>query len=293
MAVWLFSILGRIFVKNQSFKASRAWPTEFPTHLLSLPGGMTRVDVRVPSSFSWRPGQHCYVRLPLVSPLDNHPFTIASACGAREDRVSKEGPDLKKMSFFVRTHQGFTRKLDSYARGEVDINTSAWLEGPYGGISRILEKRYDTMILIAGGSGITACLSWLLHCAQKMNNGIGDMSNIKLIWMVQDRAHTEWVTDELKTAKELINDNRIELHFFITRNDAAMTDVADMKSSKDKEIDCQSPVSASSQTAIAPGTFHSGRPFIPEVLPSMLSSGRNVVIGTACCPTHHTFANHS
>ena len=283
VAIWLFSMLGRIFVKNQSFKITKAWPAEFPTCLRSLPGGMTRVDVWVPSSLSWTPGQHCYVRLPLLSPFDNHPFTIASASDTPKLQLARTSDELKPMVFFVRTHGGFTKKLRTYAEINTDVCTSAWLDGPYGGVSHVNAKRYDTMILIAGGSGITACLSWLLDCAQKMKDGIGTLSNIKLLWMVQSENHAEWVSNELKAAKALIDDSRIEIDIYVTRAGTDERGLGDHGSAKEKQEASHSVDSTSSKSSasIAASTFHSGRPYIPHVLPRMLSANRNIIIGTS------------
>ena len=269
LAVWLFSILGRIFVKNQSFRVCNPWPSAFAASLLSLSGEITRVDMLVPLSLSWRPGQHCYVRLPLLSPFDNHPFTIASA--SNTPISNKETSDgFRKMTFFVRTHQGFTRKLETYASSKVDMYTYVWLDGPYGGVGRALEKAYDTMILKAGGSGITACLSWLLYCVQKKDDRTSRLSRLELIWMIQDELHAQWVLDELEAARVLVRGGSLAINVFVTRKNEERDQVMGMKASKEEVGSHEGVVF----------TFHSGRPFIPNVLPTLLTSGRNVVIGS-------------
>lgn len=56
LALWLLSILGRVFYHNQSFKPDNPWLTGFPTRLRALPDSMTRIDILVPSAFSSVPG---------------------------------------------------------------------------------------------------------------------------------------------------------------------------------------------------------------------------------------------
>jgi predicted ferric reductase len=40
---------------------------------------MVKLQVFVPSTYMWRPSQHCFLRIPTLSIFDSHPFTIASA----------------------------------------------------------------------------------------------------------------------------------------------------------------------------------------------------------------------
>ena len=245
---------------------------------------MTRVDVWVPFSLSWTPGQHCYVRLPLLSPFDNHPFTIASTSNSPRGKSAPQADELKPMVFFVRTRGGFTKRLDAYARNHPDTCTSAWLDGPYGGISQVDAKIYHTMILIAGGSGITASLPWLLDCAQKMKDGVGILSSVKLLWMVQSKDHAECASNEFKAAKSFVKDHQIKIDIYVTRASADDIHLGDHESAREKQEASGSVASTSSQS-FAPATlttctFHSGRPFIPDVLPNMLSPNRNIIIGT-------------
>ena len=65
---------------------------------------------------------------------------------------------MRTLSFFVRSHEGFTRKLPCYTSSNFDESMQSRVDGPYGGVGRRIENEYDTMILIAGGSGIMSCL---------------------------------------------------------------------------------------------------------------------------------------
>ena len=85
------------------------------------------------------------------------------------------------MSFFVRYLVGSTRKLSCYISNEIDGPMHSWIDGPYDGVDRSIENEYDTMILIAGGSGITSCLPWLQYISQNMKDGTNRTANVKLL----------------------------------------------------------------------------------------------------------------
>lgn len=284
--IWLISILGRSFYMNHAFKVTSAWPSSFPTQLSILAGDNVRIDVYVPISLTWAPGQHFYLRLPFLSPFDNHPFTIANI----PNSLSKNENGLQKARFIVRVHNGFTRKLASYARANVDTDEATWLEGPYGGITCDISRRYDTLILIAGGSGITACLSWLLHCIQNVAAGTAALHRVKLVWIVRAREHTDWISEELESAHNAINgDDRLKLIFYVTRSGDEFNPSGTRESAapaekkgkgigdEDIELDKSSPPSLPSPSSL--GVYHSTRPVIASILPGLLEPGRNMIIG--------------
>lgn len=294
LGLWLLTILGRCFYKNQAFRTDRSWPSSFPTRLSIVPGGVTRLDVHMPLDITWKPGQHFYLRFPSLSPLDNHPFTVSNIPSSLD---KGETGVMQRATFFARPHSGFTCKVASFARASVDTNEAVWLEGPYGGITRDIIRRCDSLILIAGGSGITACLPWLLHCTQAMAANQGALRRVKLIWIVREKAHTEWIAEELDTAKNAIKgDEKLELTFYVTRSssertqkvDSAQLAVGEGNSEERRSDDSNNgkpdkallPVRETA-TPSSLGTFHMVRPTIASVLPSVLESGRNMIIGIA------------
>lgn len=48
----------------------------FSTNLQKLQGDIFHVTLLVPMDFHWRSGQHCWLRMPHLSPFQNHPFTM-------------------------------------------------------------------------------------------------------------------------------------------------------------------------------------------------------------------------
>jgi hypothetical protein len=82
----------------------------FPTTLEHLPGDMTRVCVSVPAKLRWKPGQHCYISVPGITAIGNHPFTIASIPYPEY----YQGPS--QLVLLIRECGGFTKHLGAHAR---------------------------------------------------------------------------------------------------------------------------------------------------------------------------------
>ena len=132
--------------------------------------------------FSWRPGQHCFLRLPsysvsttILSP--SLPFPSQQAVGKARHPPS----DIQTTSFSVRSHAGFTRKPSCYTSDKIDGPMHSWIDGPHDGVGRSIENKYDRVILVAGGSGITSCLPWLQYISQHMKDGTNRTANVKLL----------------------------------------------------------------------------------------------------------------
>ena len=286
VAVWLFSVLGRLFYKNQALRFNSSWLTGPPTRLHALPGDMTRIDVIVPGTFSWRPGQHCYIRVPTLSLLDNHPFTIASSPQPPRKAETLTAPDksnVQVLSFFARTHTGFTRKLSHHLQQPAELALHAWIDGPYGGHTRRIENAYDTFILVAGGAGITPCLAWLLYLAERMRSQSVLATHVKLVWAAKSEEHLGWVSDELKRVLDIAPAASVTMDFFVTDQERELSgELAYLPVPKGHRIEGSLDVKESSDIRaheLSMPSLHQGRPNLTQLVPDLIPSGRTVVIG--------------
>lgn len=295
IAVWLASIVARLFYFNQSFNVRNQWIAGSPTHLQALPGNMTRIDVLAPPGFSWRPGQHCFLRFPSLSIFDNHPFTIANSCTASRTNMKAENHkrEPQSMTFFVRSHAGFTQRLSKYIKNNADISASAWIDGPYGGVLRKVEKAFDSIILVAGGAGITACLAWLQHISSSMTLEAVRTRRVSLIWAVREPEHLDWVRPELSEIVKAGSSGNIEISLYVTGlvSDPTQLSRTDEMS---KEIKIHPDEDGSKQASAGTesrslGTHHRGRPPLADLIPSMLTSPRCLVIGKCSSLTASSF----
>ena len=275
LALWLASWLARLFWYTKLMNLQHEWFSGSPTSVVRMAGGMTKLQVLAPIHFKYTPGQHCFLRFPELSIMDNHPFTLASAPAATrmEDNC---------LTFLVRTHAGFTRRLASYCQLHPDQQLSAWVDGPYGGIGRRLELLYDELILIAGGSGITACLPWLEQAVRVKQARV---RRIVLLWSVKSEDHLSWIQEYLSSVLAAArHDTMIELRFHVTRGDSADRIIPD------GEIDSETkaPVtteSSYSQNADKPismielGHPEFGRPKLEHFIPDSIRGPKTFVIG--------------
>ncbi|KAF2464901.1 uncharacterized protein BDR25DRAFT_93825 [Lindgomyces ingoldianus] len=341
LAVLFFSNILRLVQRHRNLRYvanMNGWTTTI-TH---LSGNMTRVAVSVPTSMKWKPGQHAFLRMPSLSWIGNHPFTIANIPSAALERNSHE------MIFLVRRQKGFTKKLFETDKGtpedtgrtsppffnfdfekgkaisvtgektkhrhdtecientititeqEVEsplsplsqssfpiisppkpqrqrrsssssfplrdeitthkLHTIACksgvssplrtiIDGPYGTHRRPIHKLFDTVICIAGGSGITASMPHILslttHLRNQQKDKILATRRIHLIWVIRDSEWVKWIEEGLTEAVKNIqnhpnpNNASFTVDIFITRERA----LAESASTSEDELSpCVSPV---------------------------------------------------
>jgi predicted ferric reductase len=97
------------------------------------------------------------------------------------------------VSLLVRARGGFTRKLWERANAQPDKKwrTRGALEGPYGGHDSL--RSYGTLLLFAGGVGITHQVQYVKDFVEGYNNGTAAARKVVLIWSVPNTEALEWV----------------------------------------------------------------------------------------------------
>ena len=172
------------------------------------------VKVTIPTQQTWRPGQYCYLRMPGIAFLENHPFTIASLCS--EDFPSEYGDQYRDMALVFRPMGGFTRKVyDTALRKGPHKTYRAFVDGPYGGMRRQMAS-FDTVVFFAGGSGITALASQLLDLIKRMRDGKAFTTKVIVIWAMKRPELMDWFKEELRICRECAPMNSVDCQFYIT-----------------------------------------------------------------------------
>ncbi|WVR09409.1 hypothetical protein IAU60_006476 [Kwoniella sp. DSM 27419] len=153
--------------------------------LQALPQAGTTVITLPALQTGWRAGQHVRVRVPALGlrhGFECHPFTIASA------------PDEDGMVLMVKAAGDWTRKLFELAQQSSDAEdrmeggsnrATVILEGPYGGLGNTLLPSFSSVLLVAGGSGITQALSLAHDLVVRAPTGVVRARTIDLVWMVR------------------------------------------------------------------------------------------------------------
>ncbi|KAM0129169.1 hypothetical protein ACHAP3_007900 [Botrytis cinerea] len=167
----------------------------------ALPGNAVRVTVDMARPWKFKPGQHAYLYMPSVGLFQSHPFSVAwseEAEDLSEEKLAMNRQDIlamqkTSMSFVIRARTGFTEKLFKKAEASPDgkLYTKCWAEGPYGGMH--MMHSYGTVMLFAGGVGITHQVPHVRDLVAGYANGTVAARKIVLVWTIQSPEHLEWI----------------------------------------------------------------------------------------------------
>ena len=183
----------------------------------ALPRDAVRVTMTTPRPWIYVPGQYVYLTIPSIGLWTAHPFSIAWSNiapppNARQSSTNSQlhtFHDIEKVvetneltgqqsfSLVIRARNGFTKRLLSHTIKHAPaylghrVPMKVLLEGPYG-LSRSLDS-YGTVLLIAGGVGITHHLGYVRHLIQGYNEGTVATRKVTLIWSIRRESEKECV----------------------------------------------------------------------------------------------------
>jgi predicted ferric reductase len=212
VAIWALSYFIRMFNLNWMNPRRMAWliGDEAAVTLMAE----NAIKVTIPTQMKWRPGQFVYLRMPGISIFESHPFTIASLCS--EDFPSDYGEMYRDCTLVFRPFGGFTRRVLDTATEKGPFKTyRAYLDGPYGGMQRELAA-FDTVILFAGGSGITAIVSQLLNLIKRMRDGKAVTRKVVVVWALKRLEAMDWFREELRICREYAPPDSVTCQFYVT-----------------------------------------------------------------------------
>lgn len=172
----------------------------------ALPAEACRITLQIPRHWSFKPGAHAYVYVPRFGLWSSHPFSIAWSRDFAMNNMNEKLPttsydnDLDSkdkvqtnLSMITRARTGITRKLYDAARATPNGMVETWgaIEGPYGGHESL--DSYGTVVLFAGGVGITHQISYIRHLVAHCADGTVATRKIILVWSVPNTEALEWV----------------------------------------------------------------------------------------------------
>jgi predicted ferric reductase len=225
---WGFRLL-RIFVYNFKLRGGFS-----QIKIEALPGEAVRVTVFLKSTWHPRPGCHAYISMPPLHPFlpwTSHPFSVAWAAPVESDNKEASLSNLEgqstapsapvksqQMSFICRARTGHTRKMYDLASKASNETITTWgsVEGPYGGHHSL--DSYGTLVLFAGGVGITHQVMYLKHLVQGYHLGTTATQRLLLVWTVPETECLEWVRDWMDEILRMPGrKNVLRVKLFITR----------------------------------------------------------------------------
>lgn len=166
----------------------------------ALPGNACRVTVDMARPWNFKPGQHAYLYMPSVGLWTSHPFSVAWSEEAESldgDKLAMSRQDIlamqkTSMSFIIRARTGFTNNLYEKASSSGGrFTTRCFAEGPYGGMH--MMHSYGTVMLFAGGVGITHQVPHVRDLVARYANGTVAVRKIVLVWIIRSPEHLEWI----------------------------------------------------------------------------------------------------
>jgi len=207
VAIWAFDRVLRIVrlvLLNVSWVKGRTVRT---ASLQMVGPGAIKAQVKVGYNFTFRPGQYAFFYFPRFNFWESHPFTLALY------HISKDHGQ-PTVTLLFRTRSGITRKLQKYLEG-VPKELSCFMEGPYGHYRSV--ENYDTVLLLAGGVGITAVFAYLRYLAVLNTN------KVRFVWIVRDEDSTKWFQNEIA---ELVGKENIDIEIHITKSGTGKVETA-------------------------------------------------------------------
>ncbi|KAF1819776.1 metalloreductase [Dissoconium aciculare CBS 342.82] len=204
----------------------------------ALPGEACRVTFHLARPMSYRPGCHVHAYLPAVAWHSSHPFSIAWAdarASTMNPRTEKSlaslpgevpnpttipawRPKATSISLITKARSGMTRNL--YDRAVASTNgiytTRGLIEGPYGGNDPL--DSYGTVVLFAGGVGITHCLGYIRNLLTRRTAQTCAARRILLVWSIPVPECLEWVHPWMDAILRLPGRrDALRIHIYITK----------------------------------------------------------------------------
>ncbi|KAH3687076.1 hypothetical protein WICPIJ_001949 [Wickerhamomyces pijperi] len=196
LSFWVVQLIYRGITKtffkpnSYSFKTKKAMVKLLPNDLFQI-----TIDIDFyTQEFQWEAGQHIFIRfISGLHTLDNHPFSILS--------LPKLSYGMTQLQLLVKPQGGLTRKIHNLLLSkELDdssVSLDCYIDGPYGGMSRDVLA-FDSLVLIAGGSGITGVFTYLEQAVENFRNNSSCLQRVKLAWAINDLQSFSWIQDQLK-----------------------------------------------------------------------------------------------
>lgn len=276
IAIWILERTARVFWLIYRNIGRGSWSTKVMVQALPGAEGACRVTFKVHRPWKHKPGCHVFIYLPSIAMWMSHPFSIAWYDTTLREYNKEELPldnsevehtlpqrKSNEISLVIAARSGMTKKLfdkASKAPG-AQITISGFLEGPYGGPMSL--NSYGTVLLFAGGVGITHQISYIRDLLAGWELGRVATRKIILVWSLRHTEQLEWVRpwmDEILAMpgrKEVV-----KMYMFITKP----------KNKGD--------TASKSQTVLMFG----GRPNVQQIVDRELQSQVGAMAVTCCGP---------
>ncbi|KAH8109128.1 NADPH oxidase isoform 2 [Phellopilus nigrolimitatus] len=303
---WRYWLVGGvIWIYERILREVRSRHRTYVSKVIQHPSKVMEVQIKKEKTTT-RAGQYIFLCCPEVSYFQWHPFTLTSA------------PEEDYISVHIRVVGDFTgafakalgcdfdskdaKETEKSGAGKVvpppvnRVLPRVMVDGPFGSASEDFLK-YETVLLVGAGIGVTPFASILKSIWYRMNNFNNSkptrLSKVYFTWVIRDFGTAEWFHSLLKAIEDQDTQRRIEISIYLTAkikpDDATNIMVQDVGADVDAISGLRAPT-------------HFGRPNWDRVFPSIAENHPDTDVGVAlpnkffCGPsvlsrTLHTMSN--
>ncbi|KAF8912627.1 NADPH oxidase B [Mucidula mucida] len=286
---WRYWLVGGvIWIWERILREIRSRHVTYISKVIQHPSNVMELQIKKEKTTT-RAGQYIFLSCPEISYFQWHPFTLTSA--PEEDYISVHirvaGDFTTALSKAVGCDFGKEKEKNIPAGGQVigtnvnpPINRTlprVMVDGPFGSASEDFLK-YETILLVGAGIGVTPFASILKSIWYRMNN-FGNskptrLSKVYFTWVIRDYGTAEWFHSLLQAIEEQDTQNRIEINIYLTakikEDDMNNIIVHDVGSEKDAITALRAPT-------------HFGRPNWDRVFPSIAEKHPESDVGVFFC----------
>jgi len=284
---WRYWLVGGvIWIWERVLREIRSRHRTYISKVIQHPSKVMELQIKKEKTTT-RAGQYIFLSCPEVSYFQWHPFTLTSA--PEEDYISVHIRVVGDFTSALAKAVGcdFDSKDTKDAGGKVvgtDTNPPinrvlprVMVDGPFGSASEDFFK-YETVLLVGAGIGVTPFASILKSIWYRMNNFNSAkptrLSKVYFTWVIRDFGVAEWFHSLLHAIEEQDTQNRIEINIYLTakikEDDMNNIIVQDVGAEKDAITSLRAPT-------------HFGRPNWDRVFGSIVEKHPETDVGVMFC----------
>lgn len=280
---WRYWIVGGvIWIYERILREVRSRHRTYISKVIQHPSKVMELQIKKEKTTA-RAGQYIFLSCPEISYFQWHPFTLTSA------------PEEDYISVHIRVVGDFTTALAKAVgcdfdkeKGAVVVGTDTnasinrvlprvMVDGPFGSSSEDFLK-YETVLLVGAGIGVTPFASILKSIWYRMNNFNNSkptrLSKVYFTWVIRDYASAEWFHSLLHAIEEQDTTNKIEINIYLTakikEDDMNNIIVQDVGAERDAITSLRAPT-------------HFGRPNWDKVFGSIADAHPQTDVGVFYC----------
>jgi len=225
---WKYWLIGGcIFIFERILREVRSRHRTYISKVIQHPSKVVEIQIKK-EKITTRAGQYIFLSCPEISYFQWHPFTLTSA--PEEDYISVHIRVVGDFTTAFAKALGceFDKKekddtslvVDSKANPRMNrILPRVMVDGPFGSASEDFLK-YETVLLVGAGIGVTPFASILKSIWYRMNNFNDSkptrLAKVYFTWVIRDFGTAEWFHSLLHAIEEQDTQNRIEISIYLT-----------------------------------------------------------------------------